>query len=383
MLPGAAMLIGFAALLAVNQVMVKVVNTGLQPVFFAGLRSAIAMLCLLVWFRLQGPSAEVAPEARGAAVVMGLIFSAEFLLLFLALDLTTVVRTSIIFYSMPVWLALMAHFGLPGERITPAARRSGWLCAFAGTAWAIADSGSKAGEASLAGDLCALGAATAGRARPLWRAARRWCANGPTCSFCGWWPSRPRSCWLLSPAFGPLIRDLAPLHLWLLLFQSVVVVAAGFMFWLWLLTIYPAAGVASFSFLTPILGLGFGWMMLNEPVGPGILGAGALVAAGIRADQSPPRRCSRATLPTLRGRSPAGPRWSGFRARVEFQARSERFRPTACRMQDFLRQHDAVPGSGVALNHPGRECVNAARRQVQDFSSRRIFRLQAARITTV
>ena len=53
------------------------------------------------------------------------------------------------------------------------------------------------------------------------------------------------------------------------------------MFWLWLLTIYPAAGVASFSFLTPILGLSFGWLMLNEPIGPGILGAGALVATGI------------------------------------------------------------------------------------------------------
>ena len=59
-----------------------------------------------------------APGSLGAGLLMGLIFAAEFLFLFLALDLTTVVRTSIIFYSMPVWLALMAHVGLPGERIT-------------------------------------------------------------------------------------------------------------------------------------------------------------------------------------------------------------------------------------------------------------------------
>ena len=41
-----------------------------------------------------------------------------FLFLFLALDLTAVSRASVIFYSMPVWFAIMAHFGLPSERIT-------------------------------------------------------------------------------------------------------------------------------------------------------------------------------------------------------------------------------------------------------------------------
>jgi drug/metabolite transporter (DMT)-like permease len=65
------------------------------------------------------------------------------------------------------------------------------------------------------------------------------------------------------------------------MFQVIVVVSAGFIFWLWLLSIYPAASVASFSFLTPIFGLTLGWLLLDEPIGPGILGAAALVAAGI------------------------------------------------------------------------------------------------------
>lgn len=277
---GAAMLVGLAALLAVNQVMVKVVNTGLQPVFYAGLRSVLALLCLLVWFRIRGHSPRVAPEARGAAVVMGLIFAAEFLLLFIALDLTTVVRTSIIFYSMPVWLALMAHFGLPGERITRA-KALGLICAFAGTAWAIADNGSKAGEASLTGDLCALGAAMCWAGTAYMARGTAMVRERPDMQLLCMVAVSIPVLLLLSPAFGPLIRDLVPLHLWLLLFQSVVVVAAGFMFWLWLLSIYPAAGVASFSFLTPILGLSFGWLILGEPIGPGILGAGVLVAAGI------------------------------------------------------------------------------------------------------
>ena len=39
---GFAALLGVALLLAVNQIIVKEVNQGLQPVFFAGARSALA-----------------------------------------------------------------------------------------------------------------------------------------------------------------------------------------------------------------------------------------------------------------------------------------------------------------------------------------------------
>ena len=211
---------------------------------------------------------------------MGLFFAAEFLFLFLALDLTTVVRTSILFYSMPVWMALMAHVGLPGERIT-AQKGVGLALAFAGTAWAILDRGGAAGKASLLGDLCALGGALgwAGtaymargsamvRERPEMQLFWMVLVSGPVLL-------------LLAPAFGPLIRDLQPLHFAGLFFQVVIVVTAGFIAWLWLLSIYPASGVASFSFLTPVFGLTLGWLLLDEPIGPGILGAATLVCVGI------------------------------------------------------------------------------------------------------
>jgi drug/metabolite transporter (DMT)-like permease len=277
---GAAGLAGFSLLLAFNQVLIKLVNAGFQPAFFAGLRSALAVFCIYAWMRLRGHPLRFAAGSIPAGLLIGTIFAAEFLFLFMALDLTTVVRTSIIFYSMPVWLALMAHVGLPGERITRQ-KGIGLAVAFAGTVWAILDRGSVAGTASLAGDLCALGGAlgwagTAYMARGSAMARERpemqlfWMVlvSGPLLL-------------LVAPAFGPLIRDLQPIHIAGLLFQAVVVVSAGFIFWLWLLSIYPASGVASFSFLTPVFGLALGWLLLDEPIGPGILGAAALVAAGI------------------------------------------------------------------------------------------------------
>tara|TARA_A100001015_G_scaffold140861_1_gene156299 strand:+ start:72 stop:326 length:255 start_codon:yes stop_codon:yes gene_type:complete len=71
------------------------------------------------------------------------------------------------------------------------------------------------------------------------------------------------------------------MHIYGLLFQSIVVVAIGFIFWLWLLSIYPASGVASFAFLTPIFGMAFGWLILEEQLSRNILMAAFLVILGI------------------------------------------------------------------------------------------------------
>ena len=76
---------------------------------------------------------------------------------------------------------------------------------------------------------------------------------------------------LAAPFFGPFIRDLEPIHLWGLAFQIIVVVTLGFAFWLWLLSIYPAASVAAFSFLSPVFGVLFGWALLDEKVGVPII----------------------------------------------------------------------------------------------------------------
>lgn len=85
----------------------------------------------------------------------------------------------------------------------------------------------------------------------------------------------------LSPFFGPLLRGPDLVHWGSLVFQTVVVVLFGFMFWLWLLKIYPAALVAAFGFLAPIFGVAFGWLILGETVGPEILVALALVCGGL------------------------------------------------------------------------------------------------------
>ena len=275
---GVALLLGVQSLLAVNQVLIKLVNDGLQPVLFAGLRSLLAIGFVWAWLVWKGRPPRLRREAWGSGLLIGTLFAAEYLFLFVAIDLTTVGRSALIMYSMPVWFAILAHFGL-GDRITPI-KAAGLALAFAGCAVAIL-SRPASGEASLLGDLCALGAAwgwalTAFVARrPVMR------AEGPEMQL--FWMVLVSAPILLfaAPVFGPLIRELHPLHIVSLVFQSSVVVAGGFIAWLWLLSVYPSSSVASFSFLTPILALLMGGLIMGETVGPAILTAAVLVASGI------------------------------------------------------------------------------------------------------
>ncbi|WP_400087878.1 DMT family transporter [Yoonia sp. R78084] len=275
---GAVALTSFALLLAFNQVVIKVTNGGLQPVFFAGLRSAGAVVCIWLWLRWRGIPLRFEKGTRAAGFAVGCVFAFEFLCLFVALDLTAVSRASVIFYSMPVWLAIIAHFIMPDDKITPV-KAVGLGLALVGVAIAILTRDD--GVGSFWGDLAALGAAIGWAVTAMIAKASSLSRVRPEIQLM--WQVGVSAPLLLFAAlfFGPFIRDIAPIHIAGLAFQIVVVVSAGFIFWLWLLSIYPASGVASFSFLSPVLTVALGWLLLGEEVGPNLILALILVAIGI------------------------------------------------------------------------------------------------------
>lgn len=279
---GVTALFSVALLLAFNQIIVKWVNAGLQPVFFAGARSALAVLFVGLWLWWRGRPPVLRRDHIAPGLLIGTVFAAEFLCLFLALDLTAVSRAAVIFYSMPVWFALMAHFLLPGERLTWL-RAAGLALAFAGTALAILSGAHPtAGQgANLAGDLLALGGAFGWAATALVaRTSRLRDAGAEMQLFWMVLVSAPILL-LAAPFFGQLIRDLEPQHLVGLVFQSSIVVAGGFIGWLWLLSVYPPSTVASFSFLTPVLAVFLGWAFFDESLTPQLIASAALVGGGI------------------------------------------------------------------------------------------------------
>ena len=276
---GVGALLAVSLLLAFNQIIVKYVNQGLQPVFFAGLRSALALVFVGLWLGYRGLWGRIRPGDWRVGLLIGLVFAVEFLALFVALDLTTVGRAALIMYSMPVWLGLAAHFFLPGERTTPV-KAAGLGLAFAGTAWAIL-SKSATGQPSLAGDLCALVAAWGWAGTAFVARKSRLRQAGPEAQLF-WMVAVSAPILLVASLFvGPLLREVVWAHWVWLVFQALVVVAGGFVTWLWLLSVYPASTVASFSFLTPILAIFLGHYIYGEVLQPSLIGAGALVSCGI------------------------------------------------------------------------------------------------------
>ncbi len=300
---GAASLTLFSLLLAINQVFIALVNGGLQPVFLAGLRSVLAAAVIALLMAARARRIVFGRRFLGPGLAIGTVFAAEFVCLFLALDLTTVTRTSVIFYSMPVWLAVIGHFVLPGEAMTRA-KALGLALAFAGVAWAILMRGSGAGG-SLVGDLLALGGALCWAGIALIARGTRFREVPPDLQILWQLAVSAPLLLLASLAFGPWVRAFEP---WMLapVAGLVAISSAGFMFWLWLLTIYPAAGVAAFSFLAPVFGVALGWGLLGEEVGPSILVAGALVVAGLVLVNRPaqvPQKVARTSSPGAGGRA--------------------------------------------------------------------------------
>ena len=275
---GVSAMLLFAFLFAFNQVVIKVTLDGLSPIFAAGLRSVLGLGALALWMRYWGISLAVTRGQFWGGVLIGVLFTSEFIFLFLALDLTTVSRASVIFYTMPIWLGVIAHFVLPGEQLS-GIRLAGFLVAISGVALAFWDGFS--GEANVWGDVMALIAALfwaaialAVRLTPVSEASAevqlffQLAISGVTYM-------------IIAPLFGPLMRDLAPIHIAGLGFQSIVLVLFGFLMWFRLMKIYPASDIAAFSFLSPVLSVILGWWLLNEDVGAEIIAALALVCLGL------------------------------------------------------------------------------------------------------
>lgn len=279
---GASLLVGFSALLGLNQVCIKLVNAGLAPTFQAGLRSVCAFLVVLVFALVMRRRLSLTDGSLVPGMVTGLLFAFEFILLFQALDFTTVARASILFYTMPFWVTIGAHLLIPGERITRL-KSIGLVFALTGVVLTLSNSGDISAGLSQTniGDMFCLFAAVAWacialivrttklqQACPEMQLLYQLAVSAPIL--------------LLAASFsGEFFREPTAI-IWLIFaFQVLVVVSIGFLTWFWVLSIYPVANMAVFSFLAPVFGVFFGWLILGEQLSIKLIIALVLIAFGI------------------------------------------------------------------------------------------------------
>jgi drug/metabolite transporter (DMT)-like permease len=214
-------------------------------------------------------------------IAAGLLFSAEFILIYWGLDYTHASRAVIFLYMSPFVVALGAQLFIPGEHL----RRIqvvGLCCAFVGIVVAFRESLSYPTYGMLMGDAMLAVAAV------LWGATTVLIKASP---LSGIKPGKTLLYQLAVSAvvlpLGSLVKNepgivlMTPLIAGSLVYQTVWVAFITYLAWFWLIRHYPPSRLASFTFLTPLFGVIAGGVLLNEPITGSLILALVLVGMGI------------------------------------------------------------------------------------------------------
>ncbi|MGE0279650.1 MAG: DMT family transporter [Rhizobiaceae bacterium] len=257
----------------------KLSNLGFNPVFTSVFRSALGALLVYFWCVARGIPLFNRDGTLPAGLLAGFLFGAEFLLIFIGFDYTSLGRGSLMVNTMPFWVLIGAHF-LLGERMS-LARLFGVALAFGGVVVIFSDKLGAPGPDAWIGDLLTLAAGVLWGATSLViKGSRLNNASAEKLLLYQLVVSAAMSAPLLLFA-GPMFRAVSALSIGALLFQAIFVVAFTYLVWFWLMRRYPASGLASFAFLTPAFSVLIGAVLLGEPLTWKIGLALILIAGGL------------------------------------------------------------------------------------------------------
>ncbi|WP_127523758.1 DMT family transporter [Mesorhizobium sp. Z1-4] len=284
----AGMMIVLTLTWGLNQVAIKISNEGYNPVFLTVARSSIAAVLVFAWCRLRGIRLFENDGTLWPGIIVGAMFGLEFILIFFGLDFTTAARGTLMVNTMPFWVLIGAHF-LLGERMTRV-KFGGLLLAFCGVVLVFSDELSLPDAAALKGDfmLLAAGLLWGGTTLVIKRTSLAEASAEKTLLYqllVSALVSAP-----LIPLAGPVLRDVTAMATASLLYQAVFVVAFTYVLWFWLMRRYPASGLSSFTFLSPVFGVLGGGLLLGEPLSWRIFAALTMIAAGLVLVNRPVRR---------------------------------------------------------------------------------------------
>ena len=264
-----------------QQVAIKLAAADISPVMQSALRSIGATVLVGLWVVLRRKPLIVFDGTLWWGVAAGLLFAFEFMLIYWGLEFTHASRAIIFLYLSPFVVAIGMQLFVPGEKLGTI-QFLGLGCSFLGILVAFGESFTFPSRQMLIGDSMLVIAAI------FWGATTVLIKASPLAQIA---PSRTLLYQLSvsavvlplgSLALGePGIVKLTFVAIASLLYQTVWIASITYLAWFWLIRHYPAARLASFSFLAPLFGVLAGWWILDEPLTAGLLLAMVLVAAGI------------------------------------------------------------------------------------------------------
>lgn len=254
---------------------IKISTLDMPPLGSGAVRFALTSVVLLAWAYYHRVPLRCRPADLGTLAVTVTLFFYINITAYVGTSWTTAGRATVFFYTQPIFLALLAPYFLPGDRLTTR-KLCGLGLALSGIVALFFTKLSGQATSTLAGDLFvlsgALGSAfsgiatkrTAGRIHPValicWQSWISW----PLLGLMSWWLEAGRPFMFTNRAI------LAILYL------GLISAAFGFVAFAWLLQRNSATRVTALTFLAPVFGVSYSWFFFGEIFSPlqllGVLG---------------------------------------------------------------------------------------------------------------
>ena len=265
-------------------VAVRATQDGIPPLATAGLRFGIATALLAPTALWQSASLAISARQLLAIVPVGLLLFTQIGSFHYGMAHTNSAHGSVMIGSYPVFVALVAHFLLHGDRVSPG-KLAGLMVAFggliaivAGTQSVTSPSGDAAtifGDAIVLASSFLIGVNTVMSKRAL--------ATVGVASLL-FWSNLLATALFFATSFvveAGATWQFAPAVCWGLAYQSVVVAWLCFLVWTALLRHHRASQIAVFGFAQPLCGMVFGIWLRGDAMSASLVVGAAAVAIGI------------------------------------------------------------------------------------------------------
>ncbi|HEY1473532.1 MAG TPA: DMT family transporter [Pseudolabrys sp.] len=264
-----------------NQVSTKLAIHDIPPLTQAAVRSVVAALLISGWCRLRGIPLLARDGTLAVGIAAGVLFAAEFILIYQGLLYTTATRAVLFIYLAPFFVVLGARIVLPADRFG-AAQWLGLGLSFAGMLIAFGVPTPALAPRQIVGDIMMVAAALFWAATTLIiKVSSLTRVSAEKVMLYQLVVSAPIMAIAALIAGERMTQTPSALALGAMAYQTVWVVSVTFVVWFALVARYSANRLSAFTFLTPLFGVAAGHLVLGEPLTPAFAAAVALVAGGL------------------------------------------------------------------------------------------------------
>ncbi|MBU2620912.1 MAG: DMT family transporter, partial [Proteobacteria bacterium] len=269
-----------------NYVAVKIGLAGMGVFTSAALRFTIAASAIALWAKLTGRSFLLKKGQAHQISILTIIFTVQLSLFYFGISRTSATHATLISNFLPFFILFLAHFFIPGDRIT-LRKTIGILLGFSGIVLIFLEKEQGASEFKT-GDIIILTVSFIWACNTVY--VKR-IINDFHSFHLVLYPIVFSVPFLFIEAFlwdEKMLFNLNFMILASLFYQSVITASFGFVAWNNLLKNYGATALHSFIFIIPISGVFFGGLLLYEPITYQIISALILIASGILVVQLKP-----------------------------------------------------------------------------------------------